>query len=73
MSSLSGPAAPIVVPIVAGVVLAIWVHEVYQLSYVSQPHVPDQVTEPAQPRGAAALYSVHRGFDDGPADALSRF
>jgi hypothetical protein len=72
VASLS-PAAPIVVPIMASVVLVKWVHDVYQLSYVPQRHVLDQVTEPAQPRGAAALYSVHRGFDDGPADALSRF
>ena len=71
MASLS-PLAPIVVPIMAGVVLVKWVHDVYQLSYVPQPHVPDQVTEPAQPRGAAAFYSIHRGFDDGPANALSR-
>jgi hypothetical protein len=28
------PAAPIVVPIAAGVVIAKWVHEVYQRSYV---------------------------------------
>ncbi|KAG2086072.1 uncharacterized protein F5147DRAFT_729548 [Suillus discolor] len=31
---LSGPAAPIVVPIAAGAVLAVWVHEVYKMSYV---------------------------------------
>ncbi|KAG1726783.1 uncharacterized protein EDB91DRAFT_1165595 [Suillus paluster] len=34
MSALAGPAAPIVVPIVAGVVLAVWVHDVYQQSCV---------------------------------------
>jgi len=71
VTSLS-PLAPIVVPIMAGVVLVKWVHDVYQLSYVPQPHVPDQVNEPAPPRDAAALYSVHRKFDDGPANALSR-
>ncbi|KAG1885421.1 hypothetical protein F4604DRAFT_1573546, partial [Suillus subluteus] len=31
MSALAGPAAPIVVPITAGVVLAVWVHDVYQM------------------------------------------
>jgi len=34
VSALSGPAAPIVVPIAAGVVIASWVYEVYQQSYV---------------------------------------
>jgi hypothetical protein len=32
VSALSGPAAPIVVPIAAGVVIASWVYEVYQQS-----------------------------------------
>lgn len=32
VSVLAGPAAPIVVPIVASVVIAKWVHEVYQRS-----------------------------------------
>ncbi|KAG0691976.1 hypothetical protein DFH29DRAFT_609368 [Suillus ampliporus] len=34
MSALAGPAAPIVVPIAAGVVLAVWAHDVYKLSRV---------------------------------------
>lgn len=34
VSALAGPAAPIVVPIVAGVVIAKWVYDVYQLSGV---------------------------------------
>ncbi|KAG1858794.1 hypothetical protein DFJ58DRAFT_781762 [Suillus subalutaceus] len=33
VSALAGPAAPIVVPIAAGVVLAVWVHDVYQMSH----------------------------------------
>jgi hypothetical protein len=36
VSALAGPAAPIVVPIAAGAVLAIWVHDVYQISYALQ-------------------------------------
>ncbi|KAJ8582891.1 hypothetical protein M405DRAFT_829852 [Rhizopogon salebrosus TDB-379] len=38
VSALSGPAAPIVVPIAASVVLAKWVHDVYQLSRVVLQH-----------------------------------
>jgi hypothetical protein len=34
VSALSGPAAPIVVPIAASVVLAKWVHDMYKISYV---------------------------------------
>jgi hypothetical protein len=34
VSAMAGPAAPIVVPIAAGIVLAVWVHDVYQMSYV---------------------------------------
>ncbi|KAG2137874.1 uncharacterized protein EDB93DRAFT_1090977, partial [Suillus bovinus] len=34
VSALAGPAAPIVVPIVASVVVAKWAHDVYQRSYV---------------------------------------
>lgn len=30
LGGLSGPAAPIVLPIVAGLVLAAWVHQVYK-------------------------------------------
>ncbi|KAG2140671.1 hypothetical protein DEU56DRAFT_288749 [Suillus clintonianus] len=33
VSALSGPAAPIVVPIAAGVVLALWVYDVYQTTH----------------------------------------
>jgi len=33
MAALAGPAAPIVVPIAAGAVLAAWVYTVYQISY----------------------------------------
>ncbi|KAG1760973.1 hypothetical protein EDD22DRAFT_45321 [Suillus occidentalis] len=33
VSALAGPAAPIVVPIAAGAVLAVWVHDVYQISH----------------------------------------
>ncbi|KAG1718977.1 hypothetical protein EDB19DRAFT_770944 [Suillus lakei] len=33
MAALAGPAAPIVVPIAASVVLAVWVHDVYQISH----------------------------------------
>ncbi|KAG2746369.1 hypothetical protein P692DRAFT_20836176 [Suillus brevipes Sb2] len=33
VSALAGPAAPIVVPIAAGAVLAVWAHDVYQISY----------------------------------------
>ncbi|KAG2143581.1 hypothetical protein DEU56DRAFT_242395 [Suillus clintonianus] len=33
MAALAGPAAPIVVPIAAGVVLAVWAHDVYQISH----------------------------------------
>jgi GTPase SAR1 family protein len=33
VSALAGPAAPIVVPIAAGAVLAVWVHNVYQISH----------------------------------------
>jgi hypothetical protein len=32
VSALAGPAAPIVVPIAASAVLAVWVHDVYQIS-----------------------------------------
>jgi len=32
ISTLSGPAAPIVLPIVAGCVLAKWAHDAYKLS-----------------------------------------
>lgn len=32
ISALAGPATPIVVPIAASVVLAVWIHDVYQLS-----------------------------------------
>ncbi|KAG2145461.1 uncharacterized protein EDB93DRAFT_1329054 [Suillus bovinus] len=35
MSALAGPAAPIVVPIAAGAVLAVWVYEVYQISHAA--------------------------------------
>jgi len=38
VSALSGPAAPIVVPIAASVVLAKWVHDVYQISRVVLQH-----------------------------------
>jgi len=37
VSVLAGPAAPIVVPIVASVVIAKWAYDVYQLSYVLLP------------------------------------
>ncbi|KAG2355913.1 hypothetical protein BDR07DRAFT_1424802, partial [Suillus spraguei] len=33
VSALAGPAAPIVVPLAAGAVLAVWVHDVYQISH----------------------------------------
>ncbi|KAG1760615.1 hypothetical protein EDD22DRAFT_954769 [Suillus occidentalis] len=33
VSALAGPAAPIVVPIAVGAVLAVWVHDVYQISH----------------------------------------
>ncbi|KAG2358937.1 hypothetical protein BDR07DRAFT_1416278 [Suillus spraguei] len=33
VSALAGPAAPIVVPIAASAVLAVWVHDVYQISH----------------------------------------
>ncbi|KAG2158519.1 uncharacterized protein EDB93DRAFT_1219107 [Suillus bovinus] len=33
MSALAGPAAPIVVPIAASIVLALWVRDVYQTSH----------------------------------------
>jgi hypothetical protein len=36
VSALAGPVAPIVVPIAVGAVLAVWVHDVYQISYASQ-------------------------------------
>ncbi|KAG2368056.1 hypothetical protein BDR07DRAFT_1605662 [Suillus spraguei] len=35
MSALAGPAAPIVVPIAASVVLAVWARDVYQMSHVT--------------------------------------
>jgi len=35
MAALAGPAAPIVVPIAAGAVLAAWVYTVYQISHVA--------------------------------------
>jgi len=34
VSALSGPAAPIVIPIVASVVIASWVYDVYEQTYV---------------------------------------
>lgn len=62
VSVLAGPAAPIVVPIVAGVVVAKWVYDVYKLSYVPLLMLIERSlisTYPAQRRGAPALYSVH--------------
>ncbi|KAG2105520.1 uncharacterized protein F5147DRAFT_579442, partial [Suillus discolor] len=35
VSALAGPAAPIVVPITVGAVLAVWAYDVYQISYAS--------------------------------------
>lgn len=32
ITALSGPVAPIVLPIIAGLVFAVWVHDVYQQS-----------------------------------------
>jgi hypothetical protein len=37
VSALSGPAAPIVIPIVASVVIASWVYDVYEQTYVPLP------------------------------------
>ncbi|OAX32538.1 hypothetical protein K503DRAFT_600078 [Rhizopogon vinicolor AM-OR11-026] len=71
VSALSRPVAPIVVPIVASAVLAKWVYDVYQLSYVLAAYRKTRITERAQSRGAAALYSLHRGFNAHPTSALS--
>lgn len=38
VSAMAGPAAPIVVPIAAGIVLAVWVHDVYQMSHDTLQH-----------------------------------
>ncbi|KAG2126191.1 hypothetical protein BD769DRAFT_1668628 [Suillus cothurnatus] len=38
VSALAGPAAPIVVPIAASAVLAVWVHDVYQISHAVLQH-----------------------------------
>ncbi|KAG1735752.1 uncharacterized protein EDB91DRAFT_552075 [Suillus paluster] len=45
MSALAGPAAPIVVPIAAGVVLAIWVYDVYQVSRVVLQRVMSYIVD----------------------------
>lgn len=39
LAVLAGPAAPIVLPIVASVVIAKWAYDVYKLSYVPLPIV----------------------------------
>ena len=48
LSALAGPAAPIVVPIATGVVLAAWVYEVYQSSYVLLLKYPEKILTPCQ-------------------------
>ena len=35
LATIVNPAAPIVLPVIAGVVIAVWLHDVYQNVYVN--------------------------------------
>jgi hypothetical protein len=74
VSALSGPAAPIVVPIAAGVVIASWVYEVYQQSYVLPRilHRKNNDRSLSQPPSAPAFHEIHHRLDPCVANAVSR-
>jgi hypothetical protein len=65
------PAAPIVMPIAATVVLAKWIYEVYQASCVPLLFLTEKTLSLCQSRSSPALHIVHCRLDSHLTNTLS--
>jgi hypothetical protein len=63
LTAQEGPAAPIVMPIAATVVLAKWIYDVYQASCVPLLFLTERTLSPCQSRSSPALHIVHCRLD----------